>query len=78
MMAHCAAEADVDFSMECEHEEDWRRLAEVPRLPGVLSYGATADEAIAKAEVLALRVIAERFEHGETRAPSIRISVTAT
>jgi len=67
----------VDFSIECEREEDGRWLADVPQLPGVLAYGATADEAMAKAEVLALRVIAERLEHGEARAHSIRISVAA-
>jgi len=67
----------VDFSNECEREDDGRWLAEVPQLPGVLAYGATADEAMAKAEVLALRVIAERLEHGEARAHSIRISVAA-
>jgi len=70
-------EIAVDFSIECEREEDGRWLAEVPQLPGVLAYGATADEAMAKAEVLALRVIAERLEHGEARAHSIRISVAA-
>jgi len=67
----------VDFSIECEREEDGRWLAEVPQLPGVLAYGATADEAMARTEVLALRVIAERLEHGEARAHSIRISVAA-
>jgi len=67
----------VDFSVECEREEDGRWLAEVPQLPGVLAYGATADEAMARTEVLALRVIAERLEHGEARAHSIRISVAA-
>ena len=67
----------MDFSIECEREDDGRWLAEVPQLPGVLAYGATADEAMAKAEVLALRVIAERLEHGEARAHSIRISVAA-
>lgn len=67
----------MDFSIECEREEDGRWLADVPQLPGVLAYGATADEAMAKAEVLALRVIAERLEHGEARAHSIRISVAA-
>jgi hypothetical protein len=46
-------------------------------LPGVLAYGATADEAMAKAEVLALRVLAERLENGESRAHSIKISVAA-
>ena len=67
----------MDFSIECEREEDGRWLAEVPQLPGVLAYGATADEAMAKAEILALRVLAERLEHGESRAHSIKISVDA-
>jgi len=67
----------VDFNLECEREEDGRWLAEVPQLPGVLVYGATADEAMAKAEILALRVLAERLEHGESRAHSIKISVAA-
>lgn len=67
----------MDFNIECEREVDGRWLAEVPQLPGVLAYGATADEAMAKAEVLALRVLAERLEHGESRAHSIRISVAA-
>lgn len=67
----------MDFSIECEREDDGRWLAEVPQLPGVLAYGATADEAMAKAEVLALRVLAERLEHGESRPHSITISVVA-
>jgi len=67
----------VDFSIECELEEDGRWLAEVPQLPGVLAYGSTADDAMAKAEVLALRVLAERLEHGESRAQTINIFVAA-
>lgn len=67
----------MDFNIECEREEDGRWLAEVPQLPGVLAYGATADEAMAKAEILALRVLAERLEHGESRAHSIKISIAA-
>ena len=51
----------MDFNIECEREEDGRWLAEVPQLPGVLAYGSSADEAMAKAEVLALRVLAERL-----------------
>jgi predicted RNase H-like HicB family nuclease len=65
----------VDFNIECELEEDGRWLAEVPQLPGVLAYGSTFDEAMSKAEVLALRVLAERLEHGEARAHPIKISV---
>ena len=67
----------MDFKIECEREEDGRWLAEVPLLPGVLAYGESADAAMAKAEVLALRVLAERLEHGESRAHSISISVAA-
>jgi predicted RNase H-like HicB family nuclease len=52
----------MNFTIEHEREQDGRWLAEVPELPGVLAYGATADEAMAKAEVLALRVLAERIE----------------
>jgi predicted RNase H-like HicB family nuclease len=51
--------------IEAEREDDGRWLAEVPALPGVLSYGATDSEARSKATALALRVIAERVEHGE-------------
>ena len=50
----------MHFTIEHEREDDGRWLAEVPKLPGVLAYGATANEAKAKAEALALRVIAER------------------
>jgi predicted RNase H-like HicB family nuclease len=67
----------MNFSIEYEREEDGRWLAEVPQLPGVLAYGASADEAMAKAEVLALRALAERLEHGESAPQSITISFAA-
>jgi predicted RNase H-like HicB family nuclease len=67
----------VEFHIECELEEDGRWLAEVPQLPGVLAYGSSSDEAMSRAEVLALRVLAERLEHGEARAHPIKISVAA-
>jgi len=67
----------VNFDIECEREDDGRWLAEVPQLPGVLAYGTTRDEAMAKAQVLALRVLAERLEHGESQPQSISISVAA-
>jgi predicted RNase H-like HicB family nuclease len=53
----------MKFSLEIEREHDGRWLAEVPELPGVLAYGATADEAMTRAEALALRVLADRLEH---------------
>lgn len=67
----------MKFSIECEREDDGRWLAEVPDLPGVMAYGSTAEEAQAKAQVLALRVLAERIEHGEARPVDINISVAA-
>ena len=53
------------MKIEIDREEDGRWIAEVPDLPGVLAYGKTREEAIAKAEALALRVIADRLDHGE-------------
>jgi predicted RNase H-like HicB family nuclease len=53
------------LKIETEREADGRWIGEVVALPGVLVYGATEADAIAKAEALALRVIAERIEHGE-------------
>lgn len=67
----------MNISIECEQEQDGRWLAEVPQLPGVLSYGKSADDAMARAEVLALRVLAERLEHGESRPVDISISLPA-
>lgn len=51
--------------IETEREDDGRWIAELPALPGVMAYGATQQEAIIKAQALALRVIADRFENGE-------------
>ena len=68
----------MKLTLECEREEDGRWLAEVPELPGALAYGATAQEAMARAEVLALRVLADRLEHGESAAVGIQISLPAT
>jgi predicted RNase H-like HicB family nuclease len=67
----------MNFTIEQEQEADGRWLAEVPELPGVLAYGATALEAMSKAEVLALRVIAERLERSESRPFAINISIPA-
>ena len=67
----------MDLILQSEQETDGRWLAEVPQLPGVLAYGATADEAMAKAETLALRVLAERLEHGEARPQAFRFLLAA-
>lgn len=67
----------MNLTVECERENDGRWVAEVPELPGVLTYGDSADQAVAKAQVLALRVLAERLEHGETGPVEISISLPA-
>lgn len=53
------------MTIETEQETDKRWLAEVVELPGAICYGASREEAIAHAKALALRVMAERLEHGE-------------
>ena len=53
------------LKIESEREDDGRWIAEVPALPGVLAYGANEPEARARAQALALRVIADRLDHGE-------------
>jgi len=67
----------MKFNLECEREDDGRWLAEVSELPGVLAYGASANEAMTRAEVLALRVLAEQLEHGEALPLDISISIPA-
>jgi predicted RNase H-like HicB family nuclease len=53
------------FTIEVEQEEDGRWLAEIPEIPGVLAYGPTKAEVIIRVQALALRVLADRLEHGE-------------
>jgi predicted RNase H-like HicB family nuclease len=67
----------MHLNIETELEDDGLWIAEIPQLPGVLAYGLTSDEASARAEVLALRVLADRLEHGEAKPVEIRISLPA-
>lgn len=67
----------MKLTLECEREADGRWLAEVPELPGVIVYGASADDAMRRAQVLALRVIAERIENDEAIPTSITIALPA-
>jgi predicted RNase H-like HicB family nuclease len=65
------------LTVETEQEEDGRWIAEILEIPGALKYGATREEAIAQAEALALRVIADRIEHGERPTEPIHITFAA-
>ncbi len=55
----------MQLAIELEREDDGRWIAEVPALSGVLAYGQSRDQAVAMVQALALRVLAERLEHGE-------------
>jgi predicted RNase H-like HicB family nuclease len=61
------------LSVEIEQEEDGRWIAEIPDLPGVLTYGRTPEESIRPARALALRVLADRIEHGELDSQANRL-----
>ncbi len=63
--------AEMVLTVELEQENDGRWIAEVLELPGVMAYGPSAQEAVAKAKALALRVVADRLEHGEA-GPDLR------
>lgn len=67
----------VTFTVEIEQEDDGRWIAEVLELPGALTYGQTPEEAKAKVQALALRVVADRLEHGEAGPDLLSISFAA-
>ena len=67
----------ITFKVETEREDDGRWLAEVVELPGVLAYGDSQELALSKVQALALRVIAERLEHGEAGPDLLTISFKA-
>ncbi len=67
----------ITLSVELEQEEDGRWIAEIPELPGVLAYGESPAAARARAQALALRVMADRLEHGEAGPDLLSISFKA-
>lgn len=67
----------VIFKVELEREVDGRWLAEIAELPGLLAYGATPDQARARVQALALRVVADRLEHDEAGPDLLSISFAA-
>ena len=67
----------MTLSIELEREDDGRWLAEVPALSGVLCYGRSRDDVVARIQALALRVIAERLEHGEAPPELVSVSFEA-
>ncbi|MGG6241003.1 type II toxin-antitoxin system HicB family antitoxin [Nodosilinea sp. AN01ver1] len=55
----------TSFTIETEQEEDGRWIAEILEIPGALVYGDNQQHAVAQVKALALRVIADKLDHGE-------------
>ncbi len=66
-----------DLKVEFDREDDGRWIANIPALPGVMVYGRTRKQALASVEALALRVIADRIEHGEAIPGQMIVSFAA-
>lgn len=67
----------MEIRIETEQEEDGHWLAEVVGLPGVMAYGNSKLHAMARAEALAFRALAERLEHNESHPESVSVSLAA-
>jgi len=67
----------IVYKVETELEADGRWIAEVLELPGVMAYGLTEKEAVASAQALALRVLADRIEEKKEPAETITVSIEA-
>jgi predicted RNase H-like HicB family nuclease len=64
--------------VETEQETDGRWIAEIPQIPGAMAYGSSREEAVARAEALGLRVLAERIEQGESSPEIDQVFSVAT
>ena len=64
----------MKYKIEVEQETDGRWIAEIGDLPGVMAYGSTREQAIGAVEALALRVVADRIEHGDILPSQIEIT----
>ncbi len=76
-MKRAAKSTAFDLKVEFDREADGRWVADIPALPGVMVYGRTRKQALAAVEALALRVIADRLEHGEAVPGEMTVSFAA-
>lgn len=67
----------MKYLVELEKENDGRWIAEVRSLSGVMVYGKTRREALVKVQALALRVLADRLEHGEAAGRPMTVTFAA-
>lgn len=56
----------MNLIIEIDQEEDGRWIAEIPEIPGAMTYGQTSQQAVISVKSLALRILADRLEHGES------------
>jgi len=66
------------YKVETEREIDGRWIAEIAALPGVMAYGSTENEAVASAQALALRVLADRIEEQKEPAETLTVSIESS
>ena len=64
----------VVFTVEFDHEEDGRWIADIPDLPGVMAYGASKEDALVKVQALAYRVLADKIEQERAPQPEVRFA----
>ena len=76
-MPKATASRGFKLTVEFYREKDGRWLADIPALPGVTAYGRTRKLAMAAVEALALRLIADRLEHGEAIPGEMQVSFVA-
>ena len=65
------------FNIETEQEDDGRWIAEVVEIAGAMAYGSTREQAVARAQAIALRITADRVEHGEVDPEFVHVSFQA-
>ena len=71
------AKPPMTFQIATEQESDGRWIAEVDAIPGVMAYGTTRTDAVAKVQALALRALAERMDNGEAVPELLTVSFQA-
>jgi predicted RNase H-like HicB family nuclease len=76
-MATATGQKKFALAIEYFREEDGRWLADIPALPGVTAYGRSKKQATAAVQALALRLIADRLEHGEAVPGPMSVSFVA-
>ena len=64
----------MTYRVEFQREDDGRWIADIPDLPGFMVYGDTREASLAAVQALALRVLADRIEHGEAPPGAVSVS----